>query len=144
MFRGLFEISIDGKGRINVPSRFREYLTDNYDDRLVITNFKNCLFAYPFVEWAAMEEKFLQMSIFNKKQEAFLTVFMSGAAESALDKQGRILIPPSLRKYAAIGKDVVVTGRLKRFEIWSKERWVAKLEEASNENFEGMDGDLGI
>ncbi len=138
MFRGRFEISIDGKGRINVPSKLREHLTDKYDERLVITNFDNCLLAYPFVEWSALEQKFLKMSILKKEHKAFLRFFMSGATECALDKQGRILIPPVLRDYAALGKDVVVTGMLNKFEIWGKERWDEEHAVVSKLNFEEM------
>lgn len=147
MFRGRFEISIDGKGRINVPSKLRDHLTDKYDDRLIITNFDNCLLAYPFVEWNILEEKFLKMSMLKKEHKAFLRFFMSGATECTLDKQGRILIPPVLRDYAALGKDLVVTGMLNKFEIWSKERWEGEFEEASNQNFEDMAdalSDMGI
>jgi len=138
MFRGRFEISIDGKGRVNVPSKLRDHLTDKYDDRLIITNFDDCLLAYPFIEWTKLEKKFVQMSMLKKEHKAFLRFSMSGATECTLDKQGRILIPPVLRDYAALVKDVVVTGMLNRVEIWSKDRWEGEIIKASSQNFEEM------
>lgn len=137
MFRGRFEINIDGKGRINIPSRFRDTLRERYDERLVITNFDKCLVAYPFVEWAEMEKKAGQLSMMRREAKAFLRFFISGAAECSLDKQGRILIPPVLREYAGLDKDIVLAGVLNRIEIWRSERWDEELK-ASIENFERM------
>lgn len=123
MFRGRFEHTIDPKGRISIPSRFREVLRERYDERLIVTNLDGCLVAYPFKEWEVLEQKASQLSMFKKEVKAFLRFFYSGATECQIDKLGRILIPPVLRDYAKLEKEVVLVGALKKIEIWSKGRW---------------------
>ena len=100
MFRGRFEHTIDAKGRISLPAKYREILSSNYNDRLILTNFDSCLVAYPFEEWITLEEKFKQHSIMEDDVQTFMHYFISGATECAIDKLGRILIPPVLRKHA--------------------------------------------
>ena len=123
MFRGRFEHSIDDKGRVSIPSKFREVLTTNFDERLIITNFDDCLWAYPFAEWQKIEEYVASLPQMKPEVKAFQRVFISAATESAIDKQGRILVPQTLRDYAGINKDLVFVGMTRRIEIWSVERW---------------------
>ncbi len=123
MFRGRFEHALDIKGRLSIPSRFREVLSTHYDDRLVITNFDNCLWAYPVAEWRTVEDKIAALPQFKEEVKAFQRVFISGAMECPIDKVGRIVLPPTLREYAAIERDVVLVGTTRRLEIWAKERW---------------------
>lgn len=130
MFRGRFEHNLDTKGRLSIPSKFREVLTTNYDDRLVVTNYDNCLWAYPAAEWAKIEEKVAALPQFKEEVKALQRVFISAAVECPIDKPGRILLPPTLRDYAAIGREVVLAGMINRIEIWSKERWNAVFAEA--------------
>lgn len=137
MFRGRFEITIDDKGRINIPSRFRDTFRERYDDRLIITNFDTCLVAYPYSEWVELEKKASQLSMVKREAKAFLRFFISGATECTMDKQGRILIPPVLREYAALEKEIVVAGMLNKIEIWSKVRWEEELK-ISQDNFDDM------
>lgn len=146
MFRGRFEIAIDGKGRINIPSRFRDVLGERNDERLIITNFDNCLVAYPFNEWFELEKKASRLSMMRREVKAFLRFFVSGATECSLDKQGRVLIPPVLREYAGLEKELVIIGQLNKIEIWSKERWDEELsisKDIFEENNEAL-SDLGI
>lgn len=146
MFRGRFELTIDAKGRFNVPSRFRDTLRERYDERLIITNFDNCLVAYPFSEWVEIERKASSLSMVRKEAKRFLRFFVSGAAECSLDRQGRVLIPPVLRDFAGLDRDIVLAGMLSRMEIWSRERWNEELK-LSKESFEDMAdvlSDLGI
>ncbi len=146
MFRGRFEVSIDDKGRINIPSRFRDTLRERYDERLIVTNFDSCLVAYPYNEWVELEKKASQLSMVRKEVKAFQRFFISGATECSLDKQGRILLPPVLRGYAGLEKDIVVAGMLTKIEIWSRDSWEKELE-LSRESFEDMAdvlSDLGI
>lgn len=124
MFRGRFEHAIDAKGRLSVPTRFREVLVAHFDERLIITNFDGCLWAYPVAEWMAVEEKIAALPQFKDEVKALQRVFVSGATECPIDKTGRILVPPTLREYAGIGKDVVLVGMTKRIELWARERWV--------------------
>jgi MraZ protein len=137
MFRGRFEHTIDSKGRVSIPAKFRELLAEKYDERLILTNFDRCLVAYPFEEWRSVEEKVGSLSMVKREVRAFQRFFISGAAECPIDKLGRILIPPTLRDYAQLGRSVVFNGMLKKFEIWSKDRWQEEIKR-SEENFEGM------
>ncbi len=125
MFRGRFDYSIDDKGRISLPAKFREVLSANYDERLIITTFDQCLWAYPLPEWQVIEEKIAALPQFKSQVKALQRVFVSGAVECPLDKQGRIIIPPTLREYGGLKKEVVFVGMTKRIEIWSKDRWEA-------------------
>ena len=137
MFRGRFEHTIDSKGRISIPAKFRDLLAEKYDERVMITNFDRCLVAYPYEERKTMEEKISSLSMVKKEAKAFQRFFVSAAAECPIDKLGRILIPPTLRSYAQLEKEVVFAGMIKKFEIWSKERFLEEIQKAQ-ENFEGM------
>jgi len=146
MFRGRFEHSVDSKGRVSIPAKFRELLTEKYDDRLIVTNFDRCLVAYPYEEWRVLEDRVSSLSMVKKEVKAFQRFFISGATECPIDKLGRILVPPTLRDYAQLGKNVVFAGMLRKFEIWSKERWLEEIKR-SEVDFEGMGealADLGI
>jgi len=133
MFRGRFEHLIDSKGRLSIPSKFRETLNERYDSRLVITTYDNCLIAYPFTEWQVLEDKVASMPEFKKDTKAFLRFFYSSAADCSIDKLGRILVPQALRDYAKLEKDVVLIGALKHVEIWSKALWEQAEAQASQE-----------
>ena len=124
MFRGRFEHTVDTKGRLSVPVQFREVLATHFDERLVITNCDGWLWAYPMMEWLVVEQKIAALPQFKEEVKALQRVFVSGATECPVDKPGRILLPPTLREYAAIAKDVVLVGVTRRIEIWARERWV--------------------
>ncbi len=130
MFKGRFEHGIDAKGRLSIPSRFRDLLATQYDERLVITNFDGCLWAYPVVEWQRVEEKIAALPQFKDEVKALQRVFVSGAMECPIDRTGRILLPPPLRDYAGIVRDVVLVGTTRRIELWAKERWQTIFAEA--------------
>src|SRR5574341_624452 len=105
MCRGRYEHTIDSKGRISMPSKFREILNKKYDDRLVITNFDRCLVAFPYEEWFSLvEQKMSSFSLVRKETSAFLRFFYSSAIDCAIDKQGRLLIPQTLSDYATLKK----------------------------------------
>lgn len=123
MFSGRYNHQIDAKGRLSVPSKFRDALAVIGDERLVVTNFDECLWVYPMPEWQELEKKVANFPQFSQQVKALERVFISAAIECPLDKQGRILIPPSLREYAALENNVVIIGMMKRFEIWSRDRW---------------------
>jgi len=124
MFRGRYEHTMTDKGRISVPSKFREVLRAKYsDETLIVTNFDRCLTAYPVKEWDGIESRISELPQFKTEVISFLRYLMGGAVDCPVDGQGRILIPPSLRGHAKIEKEVVLLGMLTRFEIWSKEVW---------------------
>ena len=123
MFRGRHEYGIDSKGRLAIPAKFREILVAQFDERLIVTHFDQCLWAYPVSLWQVLEKKIGQLPQFLEEVKALQRVFVSAASECPLDKQGRILLPPTLRDYAGLSKDVVLVGMTQRIEIWSKSRW---------------------
>jgi MraZ protein len=120
MFMSEYNHSIDAKGRVIVPVKFREALGDEF---VVTQGLDGCLFVFPDSEWKAFEEKLKSLPMANKDARKFVRFFLAGAALVEIDKQGRILIPPVLREFAALEKDVVVVGVGSRVEIWDKARW---------------------
>ena len=120
MFMGEYSHTIDAKGRIIVPAKFRESLGDNI---VVTKGLDNCLFVYTSEDWRKFEEKLRTLPLTNKDARKFTRFFLAGAAEMEIDKQGRILIPSVLREFAALEKDVVLVGVGSRIEIWDKARW---------------------
>lgn len=129
MFMGEFDHSIDAKGRIIIPAKFREDLGDSF---VVTLGLDGCLFAYPNKEWEAFVAK-LQTLPGTKEARQMQRYFMAMASACETDKQGRILIPAKLRENAGLDKDIVFVGVLNKIEIWSKERW------DSNNDYGDMD-----
>lgn len=141
MFRGRYRHALDAKGRLSIPSKFREVLAEQFDERLIVTNFDQCLWGYPVPEWRELERKVGALPQFMEEVKALQRVFISAAVECPIDKQGRILLPPELREYAAIDRDVVLVGMTKRIEIWSKERW-GEIFNAAQEKLESLGAKL--
>ena len=123
MFRGSSNHTIDAKGRIIIPARFRDSIKSNGGDGVMVTVMDHCLFAFPFDEWFKLENKIISLAETNAYMRRFRRVFIGEAAECSCDKQERILIPPTLRQYAELEKEIVLVGVLKHFEIWSREHW---------------------
>ena len=120
MFTGEYNHTVDVKGRLIVPAKFRDQLGDEF---VVTKGLDGCLFVYTLDEWHKIEEKFRNITTTSKDARKFARFFFSGAASCEVDKQGRILLPQTLREYADLQKDVVLAGVLSRVEIWSKARW---------------------
>ena len=116
MFMGEYSHTIDTKGRLIIPSKFREELGEIF---VVTKGLDGCLFVFSDEEWKAFEIKLKSLPLTNKNARQFARFFVAGATPCELDKQGRILLPATLREFA----DVVLTGMLNRIEIWSKEKW---------------------
>lgn len=132
MFIGQYDHTIDPKGRVSFPARYREILNNLYDGKLVITNYDQCLLVFPYKEWVAFEEKLSSLSAIDEEVQLFKRYFVAGAYECSLDKLGRVLIPPNLRKHAGLERDVVFVGSIKLIEIWNKELWMKTFDEAQN------------
>ena len=128
MFMGEYNHTIDAKGRIIIPSKFREALGENF---VVTLGLDGCLFVYPNEEWLTFVNQLKNLPG-NKDARQLQRYFMAGAADCEVDKQGRILIPSKLREHASLDKDVVFVGVLSKIEIWSKERW-------ENNSYDNMD-----
>jgi MraZ protein len=141
MFRGRSIHTLDAKGRIRIPTRFRDILKSRFDDRCIITNLDRCLTVYPLPEWEKIEEKVGELSLVRQDVKAFQRFFISGATECIFDKQGRILIPQTLREHASLEREVVLAGMLKNFEIWSKPLWDQEIKSA-HDNFAGITATL--
>lgn len=121
MFMGEYEHTVDEKGRLIVPARFREELGLKF---VVTRGLDRCLFVYPPGEWGKLvAEKLQALPLGKTEARAFVRTLMSGATECELDKQGRIMLPANLRAYAGLEKDVVVIGVSSRVEIWAKAEW---------------------
>ena len=122
MFRGRSRHSLDSKGRLAIPARFKEALEQRPDTSVVLTNHDKCLWAFTWDDWRLIEEKAANLPQFDKAVNIYLRYFISGAVECPL-RRGRITIPLDLREVAGLDKEVVLVGELKRFEIWDRERW---------------------
>ena len=124
MFYGEHEHSIDRKGRLIIPSKFREVFKENYVERFFITRgLDSCLFVFTEDEWKKQESRFKSLSFTSSEARQFNRIYFSGACEVACDRQGRILVPEYLKDFAEIKRDVVIVGVSNRMEIWSKDKW---------------------
>jgi|DewCreStandDraft_5_1066085.scaffolds.fasta_scaffold08767_3 MraZ protein len=127
MFRGTFEHTVDEKGRVSVPARFRLYLQAINDLRVVITNFQiegvPCLDVYPYAAWVRLEDQLRAKPQFDPRVLKFITYYVGSAHDCELDKQGRILLPPTLREYAQLKRDVVFNSAIDKFRIWDRDNW---------------------
>ncbi|MGI6659855.1 MAG: division/cell wall cluster transcriptional repressor MraZ [Dethiobacteraceae bacterium] len=120
MFMGEYQHTLDSKGRLIMPAKFREELGDKF---VLTRGLDNCLFVYPLEEWNNLEQKLKNLPFTRSDARAFTRFFFSGATECELDKQGRVLIPTNLRSHAKLQKDAVIIGVSSRVEIWSQEEW---------------------
>ncbi|QGG47844.1 division/cell wall cluster transcriptional repressor MraZ [Heliorestis convoluta] len=132
MFMGEFQHSIDGKGRLFMPARFREALGEKF---VSTKGLDGCIFVYPPEEWRRLEEKIKKLPFTRADARSFQRFFFSGAAECELDKQGRFLLPQHLRQYGSLEKDVTIIGVGTRIEIWNQESW-QRYNDESNLDFE--------
>ena len=124
MFYGEFEHTLDSKGRLIIPSKFRIVFKKKCTETFYVTRgLDRCLFVFAEDEWKAQDEKFKQMPFTKHESRQFNRLYFSGAAEVCCDKQGRILIPPYLIEYAEIKEQVMIVGVSNRFEIWAFEKW---------------------
>jgi MraZ protein len=138
MFMGEYQHTIDEKGRVIIPSKFRDDLGQTF---VLTRGLDQCVFGYPMEEWKLLEQKLKALPFTKKDARAFSRFFFSGAAECQLDKQGRVNISQPLREYAQLDKDCVVIGVSSRIEIWSKSKWESYYE-ASETSFDEISESL--
>jgi MraZ protein len=129
MFLGQYEHTIDEKGRLIIPAKYRESLGDNF---IITFGLDTCLFVYPFEEWKLLAEKIKMLPLGKKDARAFGRILFSRATNCDLDSQGRVIIMKYLRDYARIKREVIVLGVSDRIEIWSKNIWQKYFEEVEN------------
>ncbi|MGB4521458.1 MAG: division/cell wall cluster transcriptional repressor MraZ [Candidatus Omnitrophota bacterium] len=124
MFYGEYLHSIDRKGRLILPAKFRESAKNNFIEKFFLTRgLDKCLFMFSEEEWRTQENKFKAISFTKQESRTFNRLYFSGAVDIIPDKQGRILIPGYLKDFAEIRKDVMVVGVSNRLEIWAKDKW---------------------
>jgi len=138
VFYGEFQHTVDGKGRLIIPSRFRDVIAIRKLGRLMICRgLDRCLFLFAEQEWRTFEDRLSSLPLERSVARRFTRSLFSGAAECDVDKQGRIMIPASLRNHAKLDGEVVVVGVFNRIEIWNKSLW-AEYQTESSENFEDI------
>ncbi len=125
MFYGEFEHSIDRKGRLILPAKFRDTAKNQFIEKFFVTRgLDKCLFMFSEEEWRSQENRFKTMSFTKQQSRTFNRLLFSGAVEVIPDKQGRVLLPQYLKDFADIKRDVVIVGVSNRIEIWSKDKWL--------------------
>ncbi|MBI2055648.1 MAG: division/cell wall cluster transcriptional repressor MraZ [Candidatus Sungbacteria bacterium] len=143
MLLGEYQHSVDDKGRIAIPAKFRKDLSGG----VVITRgLDACLYLYPLEEWTKLADKLSKLSITQADSRAFSRLMLAGASHAEIDNQGRILVPEYLRKYAGMTSKAVIVGIYNRAEIWDEKRWFkyrGDVEKKTEEIAERL-GDLGV
>ena len=141
MFRGEYNHTIDDKGRLIIPSRFRYELGESF---VLTRGLDGCICIYPQSEWDQLEEKLRELPLTNKSSRLVTRFLIGGAVNCELDRQGRILIPAPLREHAGLSKDAVLVGTLERIEIWDKARYEETCSFNDVENLAESLTELGI
>jgi len=143
MFIGEYVHSIDAKGRMMIPSKYRVKLGGTF---VLTKGLDRCLSIYTLDGWNKFEEKLKTLPLSNKEARQFTRFFLSGAEECSLDSQGRILVPQSLREYACLNKEIVSIGVSNRIEIWDLDTWkkYSSVEELDLDKIADKMADLGI
>lgn len=131
MFRGEFSLSLDAKGRLAVPSRYRERLLEASTGRLIVTIslLDRCLAVYPFTDWQRIEQDLNRFPALDRKAQAISHLLIGHATECEMDGNGRILIPQSLREFASLDKHVKLVGQVRKFELWDDTTWAARRDD---------------
>ncbi len=142
MFRGINAITIDGKGRLAIPTRYREELGGKGDASLVVTidTEETCLLLYPAAEWQIIEKNLQKLPSFNAAARRIQRLLIGHATDIELDSHGRLLLPPLLRDYAQLDKHVVMIGQGNKFEIWDEGLWQSRRTQWLEDEASNVDG----
>ena len=129
MFRGIAQLTLDIKGRLAVPARYRDELLARCGGHLVITaDADRCLLVYPLPEWELIQQKLESLSNLDPRVRKMQRRLIGRAVDTEMDAAGRLLVPPPLRQYAQLNKDVVLVGQSNKFELWNEEQWNADMD----------------
>ena len=143
MFRGIAQLNLDSKGRLAVPARHRDVLLERCRGHLVITaDADRCLLMYPLPEWEVIQQKLEGLSNLDPRVRELQRRLIGFAVDSEMDAAGRVLVPPALRHYAQLTKNVVLVGQGKKFELWNQERWEQLIEQAGGLGAGGLPPEL--
>ncbi len=130
-FRGVTELALDAKGRLAVPSRYRDALAPAGAPRVVLTaDPSRCLLLYPMAAWAPIQSRLMALSSFNEKIRSLQRLIVGYADDVEIDAAGRILVPPALRRYANLDRRAVLVGQGRKFELWDEAQWQAETSQA--------------
>ena len=137
-FMGSYTYSVDHKGRVSIPTKFRKYIDENADEALIITRgLDGCLFAYPIDEWQRIDERLRALPVTQQNTRVFVRMLTATAISVTLDKQGRIAIPRGLLELAGIESDVLFVGTLDHFELWNPSEY-DQLMNDSGQSYESI------
>ncbi len=129
MFRGINRLNLDAKGRLAIPTRYREELQQCCESELIVTvDLEKCLLIYPLPDWKDIEQQLMNLPSLNEAARMLQRLMVGHATEAFMDTQGRVVVPPPLREFAGLQKQVVMIGQGARFELWDETRWNAKRE----------------
>jgi MraZ protein len=134
MFRGATELTLDSKGRLALPTRYRERVAERCGGRLIVTIHPGgeCLLVYPLPDWEALEHKLMQLPNLRPDAQRVQRLLVGHAADLELDSHGRMLLPANLRAFAALSRDVELIGQGSHFELWDEKRWTERRDEWLN------------
>lgn len=143
MFRGIAQLNLDAKGRIAIPMRYRDELSEKCSGHLIVTaDPSRCLLVYPQPAWEPIEQKLNGLSSFNPKTRKLQRLLIGSATDVEMDNAGRILITPPLRNFAGLNKEVVLVGQGDKFELWDETQWNLQIEDALSLNEDDMPPEL--
>jgi transcriptional regulator MraZ len=133
VFRGATKVTLDAKGRMVIPTRYRERLQERGDARLVVTIDRDqCLLIYPLPEWEEIERKLMRLPTLNEHARRLQRLMVGYATDVELDGHGRLLLPPTLRGFAHLDRNAMLIGQGNRFELWDEQRWEERREQWLN------------
>ena len=141
-FLGEYEATIDAKGRFLLPGGLKKQMPDGTTTIVISRGFEKCLLLYPLKTWETIEEKIKNLNDFNPKVNQFRTLFIGGASYVDLDTAGRILLPPSLKEYAGLGKDITLASDIDIIKIWDTGKYKKLFEEISSDAFSSLAGEV--
>ena len=134
MFRGANKVTVDAKGRLAIPTRYRDRIAQRSDSQLIITVDRQCLLIYPLPDWEEIERKLVRLPSLDKKARRLQRLMVGHATEIDIDGHGRILLSRELREFAGLGRQAVLLGQGNKFELWDEERWNSKRDEWLNDD----------
>ncbi len=130
MFRGANKVTVDAKGRMVMPTRYRERLQERCEGKLVVTVDRDqCLLVYPLPDWEEIERKLMRLPSLNEHARRLQRLMVGHATDVELDGHGRLLLPPKLREFAHLDRAAILIGQGNRFELWDEQRWDARRDE---------------
>ncbi|MFT4153948.1 division/cell wall cluster transcriptional repressor MraZ [Parafilimonas sp.] len=141
-FLGEYEATIDAKGRFLLPGGLKKQMPEGTTTMVISRGFEKCLLLYPQKSWEAIEEKIKKLNEFNPKVSQFRTLFVGGASYVELDSAGRILLPPSLKEYAGLGKDILLASDIDKIKIWDSGKYKKLFEDFSSDAFASLASDV--